>query len=182
MSKNRNYVIAEMQGNMGNWIFGYMYAYVWAKKYNIEKVYAKPEMPQYYKQLRYYKKLQDTVFRNINFRLNTSTDIPMYSPTHWYLMDDFSWIEKKNGIMFTGVVQNYDLYKDYRKDFIEIFGPNQDIKDDFYDVKIDIPKVSELLQPILTIVPLQLLAYEVAKLNKCDIDKPRNLAKSVTVE
>ena len=63
-----------------------------------------------------------------------------------------------------------------------IFVTNQDINDDFYDIKIDIPKVNELLQPILTIVPLQLLAYEVAKLNKCDIDKPRNLAKSVTVE
>lgn len=63
-----------------------------------------------------------------------------------------------------------------------IFVTNQNINDDFYDIKIDIPRVNELLQPILTIVPLQLLAYEVAKLNKCDIDKPRNLAKSVTVE
>ncbi|MBQ2946840.1 MAG: glutamine--fructose-6-phosphate transaminase (isomerizing) [Bacilli bacterium] len=63
-----------------------------------------------------------------------------------------------------------------------IFVTNQNIIDNFYDIKIDIPKVSELLQPILTIVPLQLIAYEVAKLNKCDIDKPRNLAKSVTVE
>ena len=63
-----------------------------------------------------------------------------------------------------------------------IFVTNQDIKDNFYDIKIDIPKVNEILQPILNIVPLQLLAYEVAKLNNCDIDKPRNLAKSVTVE
>ena len=63
-----------------------------------------------------------------------------------------------------------------------IFVTNQNINDDFYDIKIDIPKVNEILQPILTIVPLQLLAYEVAKLNNCDIDKPRNLAKSVTVE
>ena len=36
--------------------------------------------------------------------------------------------------------------------------------------------------PILTVIPLQLIAYEVAKLRKCDIDKPKNLAKSVTVE
>jgi len=63
-----------------------------------------------------------------------------------------------------------------------IFVTNQDIIDDFYDIKIELPKISELLQPILTILPLQLIAYEVAKLNKCDIDKPRNLAKSVTVE
>ena len=39
-----------------------------------------------------------------------------------------------------------------------------------------------ILQSILTIIPLQLLSYKVAKDNGCDIDKPRNLAKSVTVE
>ena len=63
-----------------------------------------------------------------------------------------------------------------------IFVSNKDTNNDFYDYKIEIPKVNEILQSILTIVPLQLLAYEVAKLNGCDIDKPRNLAKSVTVE
>lgn len=52
------------------------------------------------------------------------------------------------------------------------------------DVKelILIPSVHPLLQSLLTIIPLQLLAYEIAKLRGCDIDKPRNLAKSVTVE
>ena len=51
-----------------------------------------------------------------------------------------------------------------------------------YDEIIKIPKTDELLQQLLTIIPLQLIAYEVAKLKNCDIDKPRNLAKSVTVE
>ena len=51
-----------------------------------------------------------------------------------------------------------------------------------YNEKIKIPSTLDLLQPILNIIPLQLIAYEVAKLKKCDIDKPRNLAKSVTVE
>lgn len=50
------------------------------------------------------------------------------------------------------------------------------------DITIKIPTISPFLQPIITIIPLQLLAYHVAKLNSCDIDKPRNLAKSVTVE
>lgn len=59
---------------------------------------------------------------------------------------------------------------------------NKDVEGDFYDKKIIIPKTNELLQQLLTIIPLQLIAYEVAKLNNCDIDKPRNLAKSVTVE
>ena len=59
---------------------------------------------------------------------------------------------------------------------------NEEIKNDAYDEIIKIPKTDELLQQLLTIIPLQLIAYEVAKLKKCDIDKPRNLAKSVTVE
>ncbi len=45
-----------------------------------------------------------------------------------------------------------------------------------------VPKTSGLLYPFLTAVPLQLLAYHIAKLRECDIDKPKNLAKSVTVE
>lgn len=53
---------------------------------------------------------------------------------------------------------------------------------DFYNEKIIVPKVNPLLQPLVSIIPLQLIAYHVAKLNKCDIDKPKNLAKSVTVE
>ena len=51
-----------------------------------------------------------------------------------------------------------------------------------YDELIVIPKVESIFQPLLAILPLQLLAYEVAKERNCDIDKPRNLAKSVTVE
>lgn len=51
-----------------------------------------------------------------------------------------------------------------------------------FEKKITIPSTIDLLQPILNIIPLQLIAYETAKLKKCDIDKPRNLAKSVTVE
>jgi glucosamine--fructose-6-phosphate aminotransferase (isomerizing) len=54
--------------------------------------------------------------------------------------------------------------------------------EDIYDVMINIPKVHELISPILAIVKCQLLSYYVAKFNGCDIDKPRNLAKSVTVE
>jgi len=57
-----------------------------------------------------------------------------------------------------------------------------DITSDFYDEKIIIPTTLDYLQPLLTIIPLQLIAYYVAKLNNCDIDKPKNLAKSVTVE
>lgn len=56
------------------------------------------------------------------------------------------------------------------------------INEGVYDELISIPKVIEELRPILTIIPLQLISYEVAKLKGNDIDKPKNLAKSVTVE
>ena len=47
---------------------------------------------------------------------------------------------------------------------------------------IEVPPCAELLAPLLTVVPLQLLAYHVAVRRGCDVDQPRNLAKSVTVE
>jgi len=50
------------------------------------------------------------------------------------------------------------------------------------DHVIEIPKASDLLSPILSIIPLQLLAYHIAVRRGCDVDQPRNLAKSVTVE
>ncbi len=58
---------------------------------------------------------------------------------------------------------------------------NEDIKKIVDDV-IYIPKTSEMLTPILSVVPLQLFAYYMGVLKGCDVDKPRNLAKSVTVE
>lgn len=51
-----------------------------------------------------------------------------------------------------------------------------------YDFNVSVPKISDFFQSILIIPCLQLIAYEVAKLRGCDIDKPKNLAKSVTVE
>jgi glucosamine--fructose-6-phosphate aminotransferase (isomerizing) len=56
-----------------------------------------------------------------------------------------------------------------------------DINDSLYDVHIKIPAVNELLYPIITIIPLQLLAYHLAVARGHDPDRPRNLAKSVTV-
>ena len=50
------------------------------------------------------------------------------------------------------------------------------------DLQVTVPKISPYFQPILIVPTLQLIAYETAKLRGCDIDKPKNLAKSVTVE
>jgi glucosamine--fructose-6-phosphate aminotransferase (isomerizing) len=54
--------------------------------------------------------------------------------------------------------------------------------DDLSDYLIKIPHTHEMLSPILTTIPLQLLAYHLAVLKGCNVDQPRNLAKSVTVE
>jgi glucosamine--fructose-6-phosphate aminotransferase (isomerizing) len=47
---------------------------------------------------------------------------------------------------------------------------------------VEVPEVMDGLEPLVTVVPLQLLAYHVAVMRGCDVDQPRNLAKSVTVE
>ena len=51
-----------------------------------------------------------------------------------------------------------------------------------YDELCTIPAVDELLSPVVSVIPLQMIAYYVSVLKGCDVDKPRNLAKSVTVE
>ena len=58
---------------------------------------------------------------------------------------------------------------------------NQNVKD-YLDYSITVPTTSKDFTPILNQIPLQLFAYHCAKLRGCDVDKPRNLAKSVTVE
>lgn len=59
---------------------------------------------------------------------------------------------------------------------------NQEVDEDMFDMVIHIPKTNTFISPILSIIPLQLLAYFTSKEKGLDVDKPRNLAKSVTVE
>ena len=59
---------------------------------------------------------------------------------------------------------------------------NQDLGDTDFDEVIRISNISSYISPILSIIPLQLLAYYISKEKGLDVDKPRNLAKSVTVE
>ena len=108
MNKDKDFVVAEVQGNMGNWIFGYMFAHVWAKRNGISNVYVKPETPLYYKQIKYYNKLKDTIFRNLNLILNVPQGIQLYTPKMWYKEEDFSWIEPKNNIMlYTSIISQF---------------------------------------------------------------------------
>jgi len=67
-------------------------------------------------------------------------------------------------------------------DLLRLLSEGNDHIKEYADYLISIPDAPELLQPMLTVIPLQLLAYFVAREFKEDIDQPRNLAKSVTVE
>lgn len=58
----------------------------------------------------------------------------------------------------------------------------QDIENSNFDNVVKIEDTNPLLSPILSVIPLQLLAYYISKDKGLDVDKPRNLAKSVTVE
>ena len=59
---------------------------------------------------------------------------------------------------------------------------NQNIDVNQFDMVIQIPDTNPLVSPILSIIPLQLFSYYISKEKGLDVDKPRNLAKSVTVE
>jgi glucosamine--fructose-6-phosphate aminotransferase (isomerizing) len=61
--------------------------------------------------------------------------------------------------------------------------PNDDLEArSIFDDLLLVPPVEELLSPIVAVIPLQLLAYHIAARRGLDVDQPRNLAKSVTVE
>jgi len=65
---------------------------------------------------------------------------------------------------------------------ILICGQSIDVEDDVADYIIKLPLIEDLFMPMIAAVPMQLIAYYTAVLKGCDVDKPRNLAKSVTVE
>lgn len=65
---------------------------------------------------------------------------------------------------------------------IAIVSEHDEVLDEVAEHVITIPKTSEALTPLLSVIPLQLLAYHIAVMRGCNVDQPRNLAKSVTVE
>lgn len=80
------------------------------------------------------------------------------------------------------VVSNVQEVKTRNGKIISIVSEGDEIVKSMSDFCIEIPKTDELLSPLVASVPLQLLAYHVAVARGCDVDKPRNLAKSVSVE
>jgi glucosamine--fructose-6-phosphate aminotransferase (isomerizing) len=86
------------------------------------------------------------------------------------------------GPVFEKVMSNLEEIKARRGPVIAIAGEGDEEVADRADDVIYVPDVPAYLQPLVAVIPLQLLAYHVALLRGCDVDKPRNLAKSVTVE
>jgi len=86
------------------------------------------------------------------------------SATHDKMVSNIQEIKARGGIVIS-IATEGDRHIESHSDYI-----------------IYIPEIKELLSPILTVLPLQLLAYHIALRNKRDVDQPRNLAKSVTVE
>ena len=86
------------------------------------------------------------------------------------------------GTVFDKVMSNMQEIKARGGPVIAVCSPGDADVASVADEVIPVPDVPEYLQAIVTAIPLQLLAYEIALLRGCDVDKPRNLAKSVTVE
>ncbi|MCH7727900.1 MAG: glutamine--fructose-6-phosphate transaminase (isomerizing) [Planctomycetes bacterium] len=93
-----------------------------------------------------------------------------------------SVIVMPNGFVYEKVMANLEEIKARGGPVIAIVAEGDDRVAQLADDVIHVPAVEEFLQPIVTVIPLQLLAYHIALLRGCDVDKPRNLAKSVTVE
>lgn len=80
------------------------------------------------------------------------------------------------------VISNIQEVKARNGRVIAIVNEGDEVVKGMAEFVIEIPKTEEILSPILSVLPLQLLAYHIAVLRGCDVDQPRNLAKSVTVE
>jgi glucosamine--fructose-6-phosphate aminotransferase (isomerizing) len=80
------------------------------------------------------------------------------------------------------VVSNIQEVKARKGRVIAIVNEGDKLISTMADHVIEIPSTYNVLTPLLTVIPLQLLAYHIAVLRGCNVDQPRNLAKSVTVE
>ena len=96
----------------------------------------------------------------------------------------------ENGVTVVGILTDPTLVEKSISNIQEVITrgaktlviTNQNLKNVNFDKIITIPDTDPLISPILSIIPLQLFSYYIAKEKGLDVDKPRNLAKSVTVE
>ena len=80
------------------------------------------------------------------------------------------------------IVSNIQEIKARHGKVIAVVTEGDELVSKIADYVIEVPDTEECLTPLLTVIPLQLLAYHIAVVKGCDVDQPRNLAKSVTVE
>lgn len=96
----------------------------------------------------------------------------------------------ENGVTVIGILTDSNLVEKSISNLQEVITrgaktlviTNQKSNKDLFDFVIEIPETNSFVSPILSIIPLQLLSYYISKEKGLDVDKPRNLAKSVTVE
>lgn len=96
----------------------------------------------------------------------------------------------ENGITVIGIITNPNLIEKSISNIQEVITrgaktliiTNQILSNNNFDYIINIPETNPLISPILSVIPMQLLSYYISKFKGLDVDKPRNLAKSVTVE
>jgi len=86
------------------------------------------------------------------------------------------------GVNYEKVVSNIQEVKARKGIIISIVTEGDSQVKEMSDYSIEIPDVEECLVPLVSVVPLQLLSYHIAVMRGCNVDQPRNLAKSVTVE
>ncbi|MBN1545291.1 MAG: glutamine--fructose-6-phosphate transaminase (isomerizing) [Syntrophaceae bacterium] len=84
--------------------------------------------------------------------------------------------------IYDKVISNIEEVRARHGKIICIASQGDDVIKEFADHVIYVPETMQALMPLLSVIPLQLLAYHIAVMRGCDVDQPRNLAKSVTVE
>ena len=87
-----------------------------------------------------------------------------------------------NGSVYEKLLSNSEEAKARNARMIALTNSKDEKLKDLFEHIINVPDVQELFSPIIAIIPLQLLAYYIAEFLGKDVDQPRNLAKSVTVE
>ena len=80
------------------------------------------------------------------------------------------------------VISNMQEIKARKGKVLSVITEGDELCEQLSNDVMPVPPADELVAPLLTVIPLQLLAYHIGVAKGCDVDKPRNLAKSVTVE
>ncbi|MEO6883609.1 MAG: glutamine--fructose-6-phosphate transaminase (isomerizing) [Bacteroidia bacterium] len=86
------------------------------------------------------------------------------------------------GSSYEKVVSNIQEVKARKGKIIAVITEGDTVVKEMADYVIEIPETDEILVPLISVIPLQLLSYHIAVMRGCNVDQPRNLAKSVTVE